>query len=52
MGFFFSTRIFATNVFQIQYNAYVEDMPKVGFSLLNRQLKGSISSPYSIKNIT
>lgn len=31
-------RIFA-DVFQIQYNACVEDMPKIGFSLLNRQLK-------------
>ena len=36
--FFFFPRIFA-NVLQIQYNACVEDMPKVGFSLLNRQLK-------------
>jgi hypothetical protein len=44
-------RIFA-NVIQIQYNACVEGMPKVVFSLLNRQLKWSISSPYIIKNIT
>jgi hypothetical protein len=44
-------RIFA-NILQIQYNACIEGVPKVGFSLLNMQLKLSISSPYIIKNIT